>query len=136
MDNGIKAAVKKFVENRAKILNGAGDVTKADAANLKGIYYFDLKADQPGDVTFKLEDKVPGDAMSGDAYAIVLHYTGNAADEDGITAQPTAGAAAAANTTGTKGAASPKTGDTDGLAILLMLAALSVCAGAAVKAVR
>ena len=28
-----------------------------------------------------------GSPISGDAYSIVLHYTGNAADEDGVTAK-------------------------------------------------
>ena len=45
-----------------------------------------MTADSAGDYTFKLEDSM-ADAMSGDCYAIVLHYTGNASDEDGVTAQ-------------------------------------------------
>lgn len=199
LDNGVHPAVKKFVENRAKALAGSPQAGKADASNIKGIYYFDLTASQPGDITFKLEDALTS-VMSGDAFAIVLHYTGNAADEDGITAQyckissagkvtahfnsfspvaiiatnvesaqtlvntyshdagsdaagaqpaattnvptaapaavttdaaanaaaqPTAGAAAAntTNAAGTKGAASPKTGDTNDLSVLLLLAA-------------
>jgi hypothetical protein len=82
MDNGIKPCVKEFVKATEERKAG-----KANIGNIKGIHYFDLTADQTGDVTFKIDDDMNEKAMDGDSYAIVLHYTGNAADEDGITAQ-------------------------------------------------
>jgi hypothetical protein len=87
MDNGIKPCVKEFVKATEKGEAGKG---KVGVSQLRGIFYFDLTADQTGDVTFKVDadgDAAQADACNGDQYAIVLHYTGNAADEDGITAQ-------------------------------------------------
>jgi hypothetical protein len=86
MDNGIKPAVKEFVKASRKGDAGNG---KVGVESLRGIHYFDLTADQTGDVTFKVDvsDGFNSDALDGDSYAIVLHYTGNAADEDGTTAQ-------------------------------------------------
>jgi hypothetical protein len=84
IDNGVKPAIKEFV--KADKENKAGN-GKAGIQSLRGISYFSLTADQPGDVTFKIDDDYNEKAMDGDSYAIVLHYTGNAADEDGITAQ-------------------------------------------------
>ena len=82
LDNGVKTAVKEFVKRET---GAKTDGTRARA--IAAIYYGTVNASQAGDVTFKLEDKVDDQAKDGDRYAIVLHYTGNAADEDGITAQ-------------------------------------------------
>jgi hypothetical protein len=90
MDNGIKPAVKEFVKvskKRNDPTSPKAEAGKAGVESLRCIYYFDLTADQTGDVTFKIDQEENGDALDGDSYAIVLHYTGNAADDDGITAQ-------------------------------------------------
>jgi len=81
VDNGIKPVIKEFVKATRK-----GESGKCTVGMIQGIQYFDLTADAAGDVTFKIDDTLNA-AMTGDNYAIVLHYTGNAADEDGITAQ-------------------------------------------------
>lgn len=83
VDNGMKPLIKEFVKasREGKVANGE----KAGVENLRHAYMFDLTASQTGDVTFKCD--ADSDAMNGDCYAVVLHYTGNAADEDGVTAQ-------------------------------------------------
>jgi hypothetical protein len=85
MDNGIKPVVKEFV--KASRENKVSSGEKCGVDMLRGIHYFDLTASQTGDVTFKVDDSMNSDAMNGDCYAVITHYTGNAADEDGITAQ-------------------------------------------------
>jgi hypothetical protein len=88
MDNGIKPAVKEFVKvSKKRQVDGKAEAGKCGVESLRQIYYFNLTADQPGDVTFKIDQDENGKAQDGDSYAIILHYTGNAADEDGITAQ-------------------------------------------------
>lgn len=85
MDNGIKPVVKEFVKASREDKVRSGE--KCGVEMLRGIHYFDLTASQTGDVTFKVDDAMNQDALTGDCYAIITHYTGNAADEDGITAQ-------------------------------------------------
>ncbi len=79
-DNIYYNAVEPFVNQAVKnTLKGSGDGIKAE--NIDAIYYFDLTADEPGRITFKLKN-----AESG-GYAAVFHYTGDYTDEDGMTAQ-------------------------------------------------
>jgi hypothetical protein len=88
MDNAVKPAVKEFVKvSKKRTVDGKPETGKAGVESLRCIYYFDLTADQTGDVTFKIDQEENGTALDGDSYAIVLHYTGNAADDDGVTAQ-------------------------------------------------
>ncbi|MBQ7677250.1 MAG: hypothetical protein IJT32_03350, partial [Lachnospiraceae bacterium] len=67
MDNGIKPAVKEFVKASRKNEAGNG---KVGVDSLRGIHYFDLTADQTGDVTFKVDvsDGYNSDALDGDSY--------------------------------------------------------------------
>ncbi len=85
-ENGITPAVKEFVKNYIKLVNGEDVKGKGTSADIAGIYYFTLKADEPGDITFKLQEEAL-EGMGDDGYCIVLHYTGKTEDEDGITAQ-------------------------------------------------
>jgi hypothetical protein len=85
IDNGVKPVIKEFVKATKEDKVRSGEKCGVDM--LRGIHYFDLTASQTGDVTFKVDDEMNNDAMNGDCYAVITHYTGNAADEDGITAQ-------------------------------------------------
>ncbi len=75
-DNAIEPFVNQAVKNSLK---GSGEGIKAE--NIDAIYYFDLTADEPGRITFKMKN-----AESG-GYAAIYHYTGDYSDEDGLTAQ-------------------------------------------------
>ncbi len=60
-------------------------VTKMPENKVNSDTYFDLTGETTGKVTFKL---TPGNSeFNGDTYAVVLHYTGNASDENGVTVQ-------------------------------------------------
>jgi len=85
IDNGVKPVIKEFVKATKEDKVRSGEKCGVDM--LRGVHYFDLTASQTGDVTFKVDDEMNNDAMNGDCYAVITHYTGNAADEDGITAQ-------------------------------------------------
>ncbi len=82
-DSGIYPTVYEFAKNSVNGIVGKDNVSKAYGQDIDSIYYFNLKADEPGQVTFKLDS---GSVTPG-GYAIVLHYTGNPQDEDGVTAQ-------------------------------------------------
>lgn len=91
IDNGVKPLIKEFVKaSNDRLANKSGSGSKAEMDALEAVYYGNVSASQPGNVTFKIEDKIDisaYDRSGNDPYAIVLHYTGNAADEDGITSQ-------------------------------------------------
>ncbi len=85
MDKTIKPVMTEFAKASIKLsVNGAKPGTSAE--DVKAIYYGKLQADQPGDITFTIEEKF-SDAFTGNAYALVLHYTGKSSDDDGVTAQ-------------------------------------------------
>ena len=78
-ENGITPFVRECVKNSLDKDNSS----KLYIKDIDAIYYFNLTADEPGQVTFKLDDAfvTPG------GYAVVMHYTGNPQDQDCITAQ-------------------------------------------------
>lgn len=78
-ENGIIPFVQECVKNSLDKDNSS----KLYVRDLDAIYYFNLTADEPGQVTFKLDDA----AVTPGGYAVVMHYTGNPQDQDCITAQ-------------------------------------------------
>jgi hypothetical protein len=85
-DNGIKPFTREAVKARMEGKTGAGKGKISDQ-EIVGIYEAQVTANSTGDVAFKVDLDQNAEALSGDAYAVVFHYTGNASDEDGITYQ-------------------------------------------------
>ena len=82
-DNGIYPTVYEFAKNSVNTVAGRDNASKAKGEDIDSIYYFNVKGDEPGEVTFRMSDGY----LTPGGYAIVLHYTGNPMDQDGVTAQ-------------------------------------------------